>query len=70
MQLDTVRPLSAVVGYGGLGLAGDLGYEGKRVAVQDRPITSAISAGPRSVPSRWRLHKLPVPGRAERRRAG
>jgi predicted O-methyltransferase YrrM len=44
MWLDTVRPLSAAVGYGTLGFAGDLGYEGKRVTVQGRPVVSAISA--------------------------
>lgn len=44
MQLDTVHPLSSTVGYGTLGLGGDLGYEGKRVTIQGRAVASAISA--------------------------
>jgi predicted O-methyltransferase YrrM len=45
MYLDDLS-LSADVGYGALGLHGDLGYDGRRVSVQGRPYRHAISAHP------------------------
>ncbi len=44
LRLDSVDPVDARVGYGRLGVRGDLGYEGKRVTVGGRPIDSALSA--------------------------
>ncbi len=43
MFLDSFAPLQADVGYGGLGLRGSLGYEGKLVSVQREPHTHALS---------------------------
>jgi predicted O-methyltransferase YrrM len=43
MDLDALTPVFATVGYGELGLRGDLGYEGKRVTVRGKAATSAIS---------------------------
>ena len=53
MFLDAFAPLQADVGYGGLGLHGSLGYEGKRVSVQREPYTHALSTHP---PARVLFH--------------
>src|SRR4051812_19127193 len=44
--LDTVTPLQTRVGYGALGTGGRLGYEGKGVTVQGRPVEHALSTHP------------------------
>ena len=44
--LDELTPLQAHVGYGQLGTRGSLGYEGKRVVVQNRSHAHALSAHP------------------------
>ncbi len=44
LRLDNVEPVAARVGYGSLGVRGDLGYEGKRVTIGGRTIDSALSA--------------------------
>src|SRR3954470_2327097 len=46
MYLDSLSPLTADVGYGGVGLHGDLGYDGRSVSVQGRPYTHALSTHP------------------------
>jgi hypothetical protein len=43
VHLDLLSPAQAQVGYGGLGVRGDLGYEGKRVVVRGVPFTQALS---------------------------
>src|SRR5947209_1724867 len=43
IHLDSLPPLDARVGYGQLGTAGALGYEGKQVSVHDRTYTHALS---------------------------
>src|SRR5262245_52085755 len=46
MFLDDHAPLVSHVGYGGIGRHGDLGYEGKRVAVGGRGVAHALSHHP------------------------
>ncbi|HYI08044.1 MAG TPA: CmcI family methyltransferase [Thermoanaerobaculia bacterium] len=46
MELDTITPLNATVGYGQLGTRGDLGYDGRRVRIRDRDYTRALSTHP------------------------
>jgi predicted O-methyltransferase YrrM len=46
MYLDSLSLLKTEVGYGGLGLNGDLGYEGRKVSIQGRRYQHAISAHP------------------------
>ena len=53
MFLDSLAPLQADVGYGGLGLHGSLGYEGKFVSVQREPYPHALSTHP---PARLLFH--------------
>jgi len=53
MFLDSMAPLQAEVGYGGLGLRGSLGYEGKLVSVQRQPYPHALSTHP---PARVLFH--------------
>jgi predicted O-methyltransferase YrrM len=48
-----MSPLHAQVGYGGLGLHGSLGYEGKQVSVQGRSCPHAVSTHP---PARLLFH--------------
>ena len=43
MYLDTLVPVFSHVGHGSLGLAGELGYEGKRVTVRQRRYEHSIS---------------------------
>jgi NPCBM/NEW2 domain len=56
MFLDSLSPVAAQVGYGNLGLHGDLGYEGKSVAVGGKRYAHALSTHP---PARLIL-KLPA----------
>jgi predicted O-methyltransferase YrrM len=51
--LDFLSPLQARVGYGELGLHGNLGYEGKPVVVQGSHYRHALSTHP---PARLRFH--------------
>lgn len=44
IQLDTIPARSAEVGWGRLGVLGDLGYEGGRVTVRGEPVVHALSA--------------------------
>ncbi len=53
MFLDALAPLQADVGYGGLGLRGSLGYEGKHVSVQRESYQHALSTHP---PARLLFH--------------
>lgn len=46
MFLDSLTPLDVRVGYGALGLGGQLGYEGKAVSVGRRAYTHALSTHP------------------------
>jgi predicted O-methyltransferase YrrM len=46
MYLDSMTPLAAEVGYGSLGVGGDLGYEGARVRVGQRTYEHALSTHP------------------------
>lgn len=46
--LDELTPLRVRVGFGQLGTRGSLGYEGKRVVVQNRAFSHALSAHPPS----------------------
>ena len=46
VYLDSLVPLQARVGHGQLGRNGSLGYEGKRVTVQQRPYLHALSSHP------------------------
>lgn len=48
MRLTDLTPLHARVGYGKLGLSGELGYEGKRISVHGEPRLHALSAHPPS----------------------
>ena len=48
VYLDSLTPVQVRVGYGQLGLHGDLGYEGKRVSVQRRNYAHALSCHPPS----------------------
>jgi predicted O-methyltransferase YrrM len=43
MYLDSLTPLHSSVGYGALGVRGDLGYESQRVRVRDRHFEHALS---------------------------
>jgi predicted O-methyltransferase YrrM len=51
--LDSLEPLQVRVGYGHLGLRGELGYENKRVSVHRRQYDHALSAHP---PARILFH--------------
>ena len=53
IYLDSLPPLNAIVGYGGIGTGGSLGYEGKQVSVQRRTYPHALSTHP---PARVRFH--------------
>jgi hypothetical protein len=53
MELDSLQPLQSRVGYGQLGKAGSLGYEGKQVTVGGRTYTNALSTHP---PARLLYH--------------
>jgi predicted O-methyltransferase YrrM len=53
MYLDSLAPVRVQVGYGGLGLHGELGYEGKRVSVRGRGDAHALSTHP---PARLLFH--------------
>ncbi|HEV7892155.1 MAG TPA: NPCBM/NEW2 domain-containing protein [Pyrinomonadaceae bacterium] len=46
MFLDSLKPLEVQVGYGALGLRGELGYEGKAVSVGRRVYEHALSTHP------------------------
>src|SRR3954469_16351021 len=46
MYLDTLSPVDVQVGYGALGLGGELGYEGKAVSVGRRAYAHALSTHP------------------------
>lgn len=46
VYLDTCEPLTARVGYGSLGLQGDLGYEEKDVVIQGQSFAHALSTHP------------------------
>src|SRR5262249_57024659 len=46
MFLDSLSPVASQVGYGSLGLRGDLGYEGKSVVVGGRHYAHALSTHP------------------------
>lgn len=46
MYLDSFSPMEVEVGYGELGLRGQLGYEGKAVAVRGRSFEHALSTHP------------------------
>src|SRR5208337_4051118 len=46
MHLDALPLINARVGYGRLGLHGDMGYEGKTVSVRREPCPHAVSAHP------------------------
>src|ERR1700755_238102 len=46
MFLDSLKPVEAKVGYGALGLGGELGYEGKAVSVGRRAYEHALSTHP------------------------
>src|SRR6185295_6147057 len=53
MYLDSIRLLQKQVGYGDLGMYGDLGYEGRQVTVRRQPFPHAFSTHP---PARLRFH--------------
>jgi predicted O-methyltransferase YrrM len=46
MRLDSIAPLGFQVGYGTLGVTGNLGYESKLVSIQGQTVGSAVSAHP------------------------
>ena len=46
MHLDALPLINTLVGYGKLGLRGDMGYEGKAVSVRREPCPHAVSAHP------------------------
>ncbi|HWS56479.1 MAG TPA: NPCBM/NEW2 domain-containing protein, partial [Pyrinomonadaceae bacterium] len=46
IYLDSLPPLDVQVGYGALGLRGELGYEGKAVSVGRRAYAHALSTHP------------------------
>jgi predicted O-methyltransferase YrrM len=53
LELGAATPVRWQVGYGELGLRGDLGYEGKRVTIAGRTFSNAISTHP---PARVLFH--------------
>ncbi|MEI2692744.1 MAG: NPCBM/NEW2 domain-containing protein [Anaerolineae bacterium] len=53
MYLDTITPAQSSVGYGQLGVAGSLGYEGQQVRVQGRAYAHSLSTHP---PARLLYH--------------
>lgn len=46
MYLDTITPAQSSVGYGQLGVAWQLGYEGQQVRVQGRAYAHSLSTHP------------------------
>jgi hypothetical protein len=55
MYLDSVKLLQKQVGYGDVGMFGNLGYEGGNVTVRKQPYQHALSTHP---PARLRFHAM------------